>query len=511
MTSQGDVLGGLKGLVWVQPGGPNTEMYPLACHEMGDVTQPHETVTQRYCPDPRRPGKYRPVYKASEAPGRAGGSLTTYLERTADWLEKIADVGCETPIYLNLWVDGRGTAFSTYTRGELSLARIEQESRTGMMTRESDPAAEQTFTYTADEIFKYFKLIRSEQLLALVAPEPGDALDIAFVNRQSCRAAGGIAAEECTEGIIGCEVEAAADAGVYYTLNGGATWTLCAAVPFANPSNSGAVAGFPIDTGVNRYLVGRTSTLAATLPQIAYSDDHGANWTVVDLPGTVIEYLQGGAALWALDSTHIWCVTDGGDIFFSDDGGESYTQQASANVAALWCIHFRDERYGLLGGATNVMYSSADGGEHWSVVTGPVAQNAVTILSCCVIDDMDWWIGYADGTLWFTQDGGATWTQRLFTVPGAASVNVVNDIQFENAYFGAVAVNWTDGAGDEWGAILRTVNGGRNWEVYLANTSFDEAAAPGYNGLWLCDRNKVYAVGDIIDAVASVHVFSGNF
>ena len=38
--------------VWVQPGGPNTIMYPLLCHDLDTIDEPLGDVTLRLCRNP---------------------------------------------------------------------------------------------------------------------------------------------------------------------------------------------------------------------------------------------------------------------------------------------------------------------------------------------------------------------------------------------------------------------------------------------------------------------------
>lgn len=167
---------------------------------------------------------------------------------------------------------------------------------------------------------------------------------------------------------------------------------------------------------------------------------------------------KGPNAIFSMGSTLTWMVGDGGYIYFMADATAGVEVQTAGGISVqnLLDIHGADEKNIVAVGAANTVLVTEDGGENWSSVTGPapaVALNAVYMKSAT-----EWFIGTADGNLYYTRDGGANWTQKSF--PGSGS-GAVRDIQFSTPTVGYMAHDLTTPRG----RILRTVDGGHSWYV----------------------------------------------
>ena len=92
------------------------------------------------------------------------------------------------------------------------------------------------------------------------------------------------------------------------------------------------------------------------------------------------------------------------------------------------------------------------------------------------------WVGYDDGTMWRTVDGGTNWSQASFTNSG---LGAVNDIRFLNDLIGYALVD--DATPD--GIVITTKDGGYTWEDLTTPSN------AGLNALWLCDLWNNYFVG----------------
>ena len=130
-----------------------------------------------------------------------------------------------------------------------------------------------------------------------------------------------------------------------------------------------------------------------------------------------------------------------------------------------------------------------DGGITWTAVSGPAGQAADDILTLAVIDKYDVWLGYDDGALYYSMNGGTTWAQR--TLPVAAGD--VEYIAFENELVGFLVYNTAAGVG----GVLRTIDGGYTWETVSVPTTGELAA------LHICGINDAFVVGEV-DGVTAI-------
>src|SRR3990167_10317833 len=194
--------------------------------------------------------------------------------------------------------------------------------------------------------------------------------------------------------------------------------------------------------------------------------------------------------IFSAGSSHTWVVGDGGYIYFYSDVTAAATVQDAgvATIEDLNAIHGADDQNLIAVGANNAVVRTQNGGETWEVITGPavgVALNTVWMRS-----SDEWFIGTASpGRLWYTRDGGVTWTEKAF--PGSGS-GVVRDIVFATPTVGYLAHDTTAVVG----RILRTIDGGFDWYVLPEGTG----AIPTndrINALAACgeDVNIVYAGG----------------
>ena len=245
---------------------------------------------------------------------------------------------------------------------------------------------------------------------------------------------------------------------------------------------------------------GPARTAAAAGLRVAYSDDGGGTWTAVQVSASATDYATHGGALFALDYRHIWLCTFESDVWFSADGGLTWTDQeapAPGSDEQLNYIHFIDEHYGWAVGGyrttpTGLFIQTTDGGEHWALATAePQVEmgNAVAVL-----DGNNVWIGMDDGTLWYSQNWGTTWTQR--NLPSALTNR--SDVQFVDHYVGFLC-GYKAGDGHGVATVMRTIDGGYTWEEYNLADEFDSAVEyMGVNALLICDVNEVHAVTEDI-------------
>ena len=489
-----------QGAIWVQPDGPNTQPYYLGCHDMGDITAPEGDITKRYCPDPSGAGKWTVAMTSQGLPGDVTASITTYVANVQDYLQQLR---CPTGIYIHQAECGRKDVFSNYDAGTLLRnARITSRSKTGMAAREGADASEMSFDLSADPPLAEYWALR---MSLLTTTGDADAKSIAIGGEEFCSGACGATEEPCDELGVGLAASTTTlTADVLYTADAGATWAAMATDPFAAGEDVGSIVAVQYGRGVTRYIAARGTTDGANPAEVAYTDNLGAAWTAANVGATNGEFVQWGRGLFAIDLYNIWMGTDQGNIYYSSDGGANWALQTTAGDA-INAINFLDSELGLAVGDTNEIQLTTNGGTSWTSITGDATKNADNVLCCDVRDRYRWQIGYNDGELWYTIDGGATWAQRTLPAPaGATAVNAINAMDYIDDYFGALAVKYTVSGPAVWGAIYRTVNGGYSWEIYTTLAAYDTGAV-GMADVVMCNENDIYGVGDLSNALTTLY------
>ena len=152
--------------------------------------------------------------------------------------------------------------------------------------------------------------------------------------------------------------------------------------------------------------------------RVAYTDDMGATaWTVVTISATVAEGGTGPKSLFALDSQHIWACSTTGDVYFSSDGGETWTDQNAAGVSGgiqLNALSFIDEEIGYAVGNTDTIIYTTDGGLHWAAAMATGTGDDLLAVTCfsqyrLLVGTDNATLG---GSLWISFDGTTTWEER---------------------------------------------------------------------------------------------------
>lgn len=474
--------------LWVQPDGPNTEMRFLGCHDVDDIEAAGESINEIircFSADGSgwvtRGATYSP-------PEMVTTTITTLIEATADWLEKILDAGnCEFPTYINGSLCAPRDVFPNTDRSFLlERAKIGTEGLQGLARREEDVPSMQSFELTAwPPLLRARAMTLGRQQLA----EYSAINDVHFISGSLCASDCNTALPSCSYGVAVADSPAGSPAefgNVWYTQDGGSTWTVCAADPFAAGEDIMSAAIFQVGAETYRLLVAREADGAAGM-EVAYSDDWGANWTLVTVSAVVGLGANREGALFVRDAYHIWLALDTGYIYFSDDFGVSWTRQAggagaptSNDLNEIW---FADDENGMAVGDGDTVLVTTDGGDTWTLAT---ATGGGVNLLCCSENGGGgiWWAGDSAGNLYYSRNQGTTWTQRAFSGDG---VGDVNDIEFVNTLVGFLLHD----NGTPVGSVYRTRNGGTDWELMT------DVSNSGLNSLHGCHVNLVYAGGEV--------------
>lgn len=466
----------------------NVDPEYLGCYDLGDVSEDEGGVELIRGRDVM--GKFQTMAHTEGPPELIEVTLTTWVEKDASYLERVI---CPFWIHVNKRCDGPANSINNYLRGySLQVLKRTGRSLTGLVMREEDAASDQEFTLAVSPPrLDIYRTTPDRQ----TTTEANAAKDIIFVKENLC----GDCTPRYEEGMIGMSVYAAlggATAKAWYTLDGGSTWTICAGVPTAVVSiDLATVNYFWLDGKRIRFIVGLGSTQAGLPAQVAYTDFNletdtaiGATWTLANVSSANAYFFFGPKSIAVHDQFNIWAVVGPGFIYKSSDGGVTWTAQESGILTTEDFYVIRrapsSGKFLVAAGENNAIARTRDGGVTWSALTGPSAQATDEILTLDVISDQVFIIGYNDGLLYATYNGGLSWVNLtgFSTSPAVAQVRAV---KFLNPIQGWMLTN----SSGPVGTMHTTRDGGRTWE------SLTTPPNAGLNALDVVRGNLIYAVG----------------
>lgn len=478
---QGDVFKTKNGSLWILPNGPNTAPVYLGCHDLDELTESLGGIDTLIQVFDHKHGGWRILGDTESAPEMVESTITTYVAKTADYLESIKN--CRFPLVVNQYECGDPDVFDNYIRSfGVRKTKITERGLTGLVHRTEDSASEQSFGVQAwPPVYRLFRPTSTR----VTSAEAQNLLGINACGDVRCADGCGAAQNACT---VLWQVSAAAggaSANVYYSLDAGVTWTATAADPFGVAENIAGPACFQISSTVTRILVARATTDAGNPAEVAYSDDTGATWTTVNVGTTNAEFCVSSQALFAYDQYNIWMGSSGGRIYFSNNGGVTWAVSDTGTIAAnVRSIHALDQnRVFACGDGDDIAFSVNHAGlRTWTAeATGSAAQlNTIHMVSANRI-----WCGTATGLLYYSVDGGANWTARAFSGSGAGATIKVAFVDELNGWL-------VHNTAAPVGRYLRTRNGGYSWELFT--TPFVNA---GLTDFVPCSENELWAVGNV--------------
>lgn len=478
-----------NGALFVQVDGPNTKPEYVACVDVDALTEAGggiDTLIRCFNPDGQG---WSTIGSTLAPPEPVSTTITALVTATQSFLEQIKN--CPATFFVNQSETGRKDTFTNYVRSWiLGRGYINDRGATNLTMRETDGESTMTFGITAEPpLYRIFKKATARQSVGLAAA----ANAISFLNDIRCASGSSQAQKACKVGFLvgdGPTGSPSATTDVYYTTNYGQTWAATAADPFAAGEIISAVTVFPFGTG-RRVIVARGTTDAGNPAEIAYSDDDGTTWTLVNVGSVTGQFVQKANGLFALDQNNIWLVTNSGYVYYSEDAGVTWTTQDAgvATSSTLNAVHFSDNLVGFAGGASDDVIRTIDGGVAWSAVTDVGATSTVNTIF--TLNAQKAWVGTANGRLYYTEDAGTTWTRRSFSGDG---VGAVNNIKFVNDLIGFMAHDTAAPVG----RVFVTMDGGYNWEAVTTVTN------NGLNDIAVCDENNFYVAGEVTSGTATL-------
>jgi len=169
-----------------------------------------------------------------------------------------------------------------------------------------------------------------------------------------------------------------------------------------------------------------------------------------------------------------WACGDLGTIIKTTDGGQSWNTLETNTTTPILKVNSFNGQSVVASGFNGMILRSTDRGENWIQITSGVTGD---LWGLQMINDTLGWACGTSNSLVKTTDGGITW--QTVTITGYTGNNWWLDFLTEN--YGFIA-------GD--GKVLRTIDGGNNWDIIQAG-----------------DNQALYTV----DAIDSLHIAAAGY
>lgn len=450
-------------------------------YDQGDVTVVRQPSDGAY-------DTFTPIGKIIGAPGNPELELTARFQLDAKSIFlKLATRGCDNDVQVHF---GNCQDPKDFNGGWSKIIAMEAARPTsystddlGALDADERAIVTETLPMTGETLYEIFRIGLARQADIQLTRE---AMDVAIVDAINCGACG--LPSDGTNKVFVLENFAAGSPGVnaqiVATRDGGKNWVE------STISSLGAAQGARRIAGSGIYLAvvsdDSDSLHYATMAQILTG--LGAAWTAVT---TGFVATKGPRDIMSLGATLNWMVGEGGYIYFSSDitAGVTVQDAGSLTVQNLNAIHAYDANNVVAVGDGNIVLYSTNGGSTWGAAPGGGPAFGVNLNCVFMRTALEWWVGSAAGRLYYTRDGGQTWTEKAF--PGAGT-GQVRDIQFPQRQVGYMSHDTGAGAG----RILRSISGGNSWYVapegvgvIPTNTRINQIATTS------ADVNTVYGAG----------------
>jgi photosystem II stability/assembly factor-like uncharacterized protein len=166
-----------------------------------------------------------------------------------------------------------------------------------------------------------------------------------------------------------------------------------------------------------------------------------------------------------INGNDVWAVGTAGAVAHSTNGGSSYSyvsnpgfNEVTFTYSDLNDVDFYDTNHGIIVGDGGLAFSTDNGGQDWTVLTGvtPIF-GTVGITSVVYHSDGQVWICGNSGLVAYSNDNGNNWEAQ-----SSGITNALYSISMNASGTGFMAGNAGTTAASK---LLRTTNGGTNWSI----------------------------------------------
>ena len=153
--------------------------------------------------------------------------------------------------------------------------------------------------------------------------------------------------------------------------------------------------------------------------------------------------------------------------------GKTHAASVGTSVIQLSSLTMFDQQHGWASNdATRHVFTTQQGPEHWSDVTPPQLKTSDVITATLFQDTTHAYIGVLQGIdilLLSTQDGGLTWKQTAFTIPGTnpgePAISQIGFLDLNHGWLTFIRDQIEPGEFDY--VLMSTSDGGKTWQTVL--------------------------------------------
>jgi len=433
--------------------GPTHKPSYESCLKAGGIDYGLGDIEKIECPDPNRYGQFVEIGSIRGAEERPTTSLSgRYALDLASTLLRLARKRCNVDTQIHFGQCQDPSQFNDFDKvlilEDVAITNYSTEDL-GALASDENAKVDESVDLSARRVYEFLPLSYASKAGDTITNQ---LIDVIIADSASCG--------DCTAESDGCQkifaISLAAGgspstpADVVFSLDGGQTW-------YAHDIDSLGVSSNPDGVAaVGEYLV----VISADDGSIEYALISEFDGTTDPSFTTVTTgFVSGGEPqdIWSTGN-HAFIVGKGGYIYETDDPTSGVTV-LDAGVAVqddLNAVHALSSTFAVAVGNASAIVKT-ENGTAWEKVTPPtpvsVNYNCVWVKS-----EKEWWIGASNGNLYYTTDGGQTWSTKAFSGSGAGQVR---DIAFASD---SVAYLAHDTATPK-GRILESCDGGYSWTV----------------------------------------------
>jgi len=443
-------------------------------------------VTKIETPDPDNYGKFREVGRIRGEEERASITLEgRYAADLRSAMLRLANKGCALDVQVHFGVCDPPSQFDAFLKAlilEDALIVNWEADDLGALGSGDQAVVNERIEVSAKLIYDVVPLKFAEKAEDVLTNE---GIDVVICDDISCG--------DCTEESDGCQriyvlTKAAGGspgtaADIAYSLNGGQTWyahdvdTLGAA---EEPNALGCV-------GVYIVVVSVTSLSLHYAPKEDFKAGTGDPAFTEVATGFVVG--KGPQDIWSLGNL-AFVVGKGGYVYLLEDptAGVTVLDAGVATVDDLNAIHALSARFAVAVGNNGAVVFT-ENGVTWQAATVRPTGVGVHLKTVRAKSHKEWWVGTSNGRLYYTLDGGASWTEKAFPHSG---VGVVRELEMASD----TIFYMTHDTAAPKGELLASWNGGYSWTL-LPQTSAVLVDADRFTAIAACkaDPHLLVAVG----------------
>ena len=201
--------------------------------------------------------------------------------------------------------------------------------------------------------------------------------------------------------------------------------------------------------------------------KITKTTNGGYNWFSLNDPTTAVFNDMS-----ILNEDTMWLVSNSsfstGGVFFTSNGGQSWTQQFSGGTQNPNHIYMFNRNIGFITNSSaglKQIYTTSNSGQNWTLLN-----NNESFTDIYFIDSLTGFRSY--GTMKKTTDGGFNWQSQIMPHGGNIITSTVKKFSSVNR-----DTLWSNGGEILWNTtdsrdiLYRTTNGGQNWLFQIPDTS----------------------------------------